>query len=152
MPKAERFKCIAAAYLLLFDGDNVLLLRRYNTGYQDGMYSVPAGHLDGGESLRAAMIREAQEEIGISLAVEDVHFAHVMHRGVAGDSAMDQERIDFFFTARKYEGTPKIMEPHKCNELRWYPLDALPDNTLPYIRSAIEDCAREQPYSELGWQ
>lgn len=98
------------------------------------------------------MAREAREEIGISLAVEDVQFAHVMHRGVEGDSAMDQERIDFFFTAQRYDGTPKIMEPHKCDELRWYPIDSLPDNVLPYIRSAIEACVQKRSYSEFGWQ
>jgi ADP-ribose pyrophosphatase YjhB (NUDIX family) len=42
------------------------------------------------------------------------------------------ERIDFFFTARLWSGEPRIVEPAKCAELRWCPLDALPDPVVPH--------------------
>jgi len=109
----------------------VLLLRRYNTGYEDGNYSVVAGHLDGGEEVKMAMIREAKEEIGIDLDYEDVTINQVMHR------LADDERIDFFLSATKWTGEIENKEPHKCDELSWHSLDALPENVIPYIRHAL---------------
>ena len=38
---------IPAVYLLLVQDGKILLIRRCNTGYQYGNYSVPAGHMEG---------------------------------------------------------------------------------------------------------
>lgn len=141
-----RFKLVPEAHLLLFSGGNTLLLRRQNTGYEDGNYSVIAGHIDGAETARAATAREASEEAGLDIAVEDLQFCHVIHR------LGTEERVSFFFTARDWRGEPKNMEPHKCSELAWYPTDALPDNVVPYVRHAIEQVARGSAYSEFGWE
>lgn len=43
----------------------MLLLKRANTGHLDGFWSVPAGRLDGGESITAGAVREAYEEVGV---------------------------------------------------------------------------------------
>jgi len=53
-PSAERFSTRVAIHLFLMQGDEVLLIRRYNTGYEDGNYSVIAGHIDGGETVMTA--------------------------------------------------------------------------------------------------
>lgn len=109
-----RFTVIPAVYLVLRRTDEVLLLRRANTGYRDGEYSLPAGHHDGGESLLSAMVREAKEEIGIDVHEDDLRLAHVMHRNAA-----DGERVDFYFTCDKWLGDVTNCEEHKCDELRW---------------------------------
>ncbi|MHB8648010.1 MAG: NUDIX domain-containing protein [Thermomicrobiales bacterium] len=89
---AERFRLLAAVQLFLWRDDAVLLPRRYNTGYEDGNYSVIAGHLDGDEEVIAATIREAREETGIVIAPEDVTVVGVMHRKAS------EKRLDFFLT------------------------------------------------------
>jgi 8-oxo-dGTP pyrophosphatase MutT (NUDIX family) len=133
-------------HLFLFRGDQILLLRRYQTGYMDGYYSVPAGHLDGEETVRMAGVREAREEIGVGINPADMVFAGVFHRH-EGD-----ERVDFFVQVRSWSGEPVNTEPEKCDELRWADLGALPENTVPYVRRAIENFQGGIPFEEFGWK
>ncbi|HYD35493.1 MAG TPA: NUDIX domain-containing protein [Vitreimonas sp.] len=145
MAQSARFTLITAVHLFLVKGDQVLLARRYQTGYEDGKYSVPAGHVDGNETITTALVREAAEEIGIVISPQNIEFAHVMHR------ITDRESVDFFFWCRDWHGEPKIGEPEKCDELRWVSLSGLPSNTIPYIKNALEMALTQTPYSELGW-
>lgn len=132
-------------HLLFFRDDQILLLRRFNTGYADGQYSVPAGHLDGGETVVAAAAREAAEETGVQIAAEDVIFSSVMHR-LDGD-----ERVDFFVRVRHWQGEPRNTEPDKCDELRWVRIGELPDNVIPYVRKGIQNHHDGLPFDEFGW-
>jgi 8-oxo-dGTP diphosphatase len=140
-----RFTLVPEAHLLLFRDSKVLLLRRHNTGYEDGNYSVVAGHIDGGETARAAMAREAWEEAGLRIAPADLQMCHVMHRRAT------DERVSFFFTTPHWGGEPHNREPDKCSELGWFAIDSLPDNLIPYVRQAIKQVMREEMYSEFGW-
>jgi ADP-ribose pyrophosphatase YjhB (NUDIX family) len=142
---AGRVKLLVAVHLFLIKDRSVLLLRRYNTGYEDGNYSVVAGHIDGNEHVYDAMIREAKEEAGITLAIENLEIIQVMHRKAK------EERIDYFFFCGKWEGEIKNMEPQKCDELAWYPLEDLPENTIEYINAAIENYRKGIKFSLFGW-
>lgn len=145
IPPEKRFKLILSVYLILVRDGKTLLLRRQNTGYEDGNYGLVSGHADGNESARAATCREVLEEVGLKLNEDDLKFVHLMHR-ISND-----ERIDAFFTIDKWEGEPKNTEPKKCDDLSWFPLDGLPKNTIPYIRQAIECFQKDTIYSERGW-
>lgn len=46
----QRFKLILSVYLIFERDGKVLLLKRQNTGYEDGNYGLVAGHADGNES------------------------------------------------------------------------------------------------------
>jgi 8-oxo-dGTP diphosphatase len=143
---SPKFTLIPAVHLFLFKGETVLLTRRFNTSYEDGNYSVPAGHVDGNEPMTQAMIREAREEVGIEIKPEDLKFGHVMHR------IKDDERVDFFFTCQKWTGTPKICEEDKCDELLWAPIQSLPKNVIPYVSKALQYIRIDEPFSEVGWE
>jgi len=134
-----------AVHLFLLQEQKVLLLQRANTGYEDGNYSVVAGHLDGGETVTQAAIREAKEEVGIILHPTDLRVVGVMHR------ASTDERIDFFLVASTWAGMLSNQEPHKCSELLWCALDALPVNTVPYVRSALGNFRNGVWFAEFGW-
>jgi 8-oxo-dGTP diphosphatase len=123
----------------------ILLLRRFRTGYMDGHYSVPAGHLDGGEKVREAAAREALEEVGLAVDPENISFAGVFHR------SEDDERVDFFVRVQEWAGEPVNAEPLKCDELRWVEMDELPENTIPYIRKAIANFRDGVLFEEFGW-
>lgn len=145
----ERHKNVPAAYLALIKDDKILLLRRFNTGYEDGKYSLVAGHVDQGETFTQCIIREAEEEAGILLKPKDLKVVHVMHRN--SGTAEDNERVDVFFIARQWQSEPQNKEPHKCDDLSWFGLNSLPDNIIPYIRQALEGMRDETYYSEHGW-
>ena len=140
------FPYVGSSYLFLINDGKILLQRRFQTGFEDGNYGVPAGHLDGGETARAGGAREVGEEIGITIDPNDLTVVHVMHRKAAND-----ERIDFFMTATKYAGTIINNEPNKCDDLQFFPLDDLPSNIVQYVRLAIEAYRRGEFYSEYGW-
>ena len=142
----ERFRLHVAVYLILTKGDTILLLRRFNTGWGDGNYSLPSGHLDGKENVIDALIREAKEETGIDIERKDVRVAHVMNR-----NSKEREYIDFYLTADRWTGTPTNMEPDKCDDLSWCQLAALPPNMMPFVRRAIHDSRNGIHFSEFGW-
>ncbi|MDP1722291.1 MAG: NUDIX domain-containing protein [Candidatus Gottesmanbacteria bacterium] len=142
----NRFKMIASSYLILVRDGKVLLSRRFQTGYEDGKYSLPAGHAEDGETLTQCMAREVMEEIGVILAPQAFNLVHVMHR-----KHLDV-RMDFFFTADIGNQKPVNREPKKCDDLRWVSLKNLPVNTIPYIRHAIECVQKKIFYSEFGWE
>jgi 8-oxo-dGTP diphosphatase len=141
-----RFTAPVAVHLFLCQADSVLLLRRFNTGYEDGNWSVPAGHLDGDETVIAAAIREAQEEIGVQIEPGALRPVGVMHRRTAHD-----ERIDFFVAATTWQGEVRNCEPHKCDALEWHKLDDLPANVIPYIRRALQNLRAERWFDEFGF-
>jgi len=140
-----RASFISAVHLFLIRGNQILLLRRFNTGYEDGNYSVPAGHLDGREQVSAAASREAREEIGVEIAPHDIEVVGVMHR------LSNDERIDFFVASTHWTGEPFNREPDKCDELLWADLNQLPGNVIPYVRRAIDNYRAARWFDATGW-
>ncbi|MDO8513408.1 MAG: NUDIX domain-containing protein [bacterium] len=143
----EKFRIRCAVYLVLIKNSKVLLMRRQGTTFYKDFYMMPAGHIEGRETLTQALIRETKEEIGIDLEEKSLKMVHLMHR----DSA-DSEYIDIYFSASKWKGTPKIMEPHKCDDVDWFDIENLPKNTVPYIHDALNSIKNKSVYSESGWK
>ncbi|MEK7665174.1 MAG: NUDIX domain-containing protein [Patescibacteria group bacterium] len=153
----ERNKYIPASYLVLIRDDKILLQRRFNTGFQDGKYSLPAGHADKGENFTKAIIRETKEEIGVDLKQKDLRVIHVMCRDSRADYPQGvnegiNERVDVFFTTKKWQGHIEIKESNKCDDLSWFDLSNLPDNIIPYIRQVVDCIKNKTFYSEFGWE
>ena len=142
-----RAKFPVTVHLLFFREDQILLLRRFNTGYADGQYSVPAGHLDGGETVMDAAAREAKEEVGIKIEADDMTFSTVMHR-MEGNK--EDERVDFFVYVHQWQGEPFNAEPDKCDDLCWVDINQLPVNVVPYVRRALGNHLAEVPFDEFG--
>ncbi|MBU0660875.1 NUDIX domain-containing protein [Patescibacteria group bacterium] len=143
-------KNIPASYLILMKDNQVLLLRRFNTGYGDGNYSLPAGHVDPGETFTQCIMREGLEEIGVTIHQQQLSLSHIMHRN--NPMKKNDERIDAFFIAKKWEGEIENKEPHKCDDLSWFSLDDLPENILPYVKKVLGYINQGVFYSEFGWE
>lgn len=142
----SRHTVVPAVHLLLVRSNRILLLRRANTGFYDGSYSVPAGHVEPGESATAALVREVFEEIGVTVSVRDLGVGLVMHRK-SGSS----ERVDFFFSTGVWEGEIVNAEPGKCDDVAWFSLTDLPAAVVPYVRAAIDLHRQGCTYAEFGW-
>ncbi len=143
----NKFKAVISVYLLLFnDEGELLLLKRQNTGFKDGEWGLPAGHVDGEEEIMHAMAREAKEEVGIDLDPTELTLSHVMHRNCG-----DHERVDFFITSQSWRGTVVNGEPEKCSELMWASLDNLPDGVINYYQQAFNKIRLGEVYSGFGW-
>lgn len=144
--KKDHQKFYLAVYAVFKKNDEILLLKRVNSGFEDGNYSLVAGHLDGNETVKEALKREVKEEVGIEINLDYVDLVHTMHRNTP-----DREYIDFFLSVSKWEGEIKNMEPEKCGELRWSKIDKLPENTIPYIKFVIDQINNKETYSEYGF-
>lgn len=143
------FPVRVAVLAVIEDKGNLLLLRRYKTGWRDGLFTLVGGHADGQESLREAMARELKEEIGIEVAPDALEFLHLLHISpkVAGD--------EFFyniFKVKEYQGTPIICEPNKADALEWFAKSSLPDNIIPLMKITLDKIENGETYSEYGWK
>lgn len=147
MTHSHRHKSITAAYLILKKDGKLLLLRRSNTGYCDGLFGLPSGHVDEGEPVIDAMVREAKEEIDIKVHPDNLKLIHVRDR-----KALDGHRIDFFFECEKWEGDPVNVEPHKCSELSWVENGESHPDLIPYIKETINLASKGDIYSLEEWK
>ncbi|WP_028552615.1 NUDIX hydrolase [Paenibacillus sp. UNC451MF] len=135
-----------SVHLLFYRDEEVLLLKRQNTGFADGKWSVVAGRIDGNEEVVSAAIREAREEAGVIIDPSEIKVVGVMHR-----KNTSSEWIDFYLLVNSWQGMITNAEPHKCEELKWFSLRELPDNIIPYIRKAIERDHEQMWFESNGW-
>lgn len=141
-----RYRMPVAVHIFFLREEQVLLLRRQNTGFRDGKLSVVAGHVDPGESVTRAALREIREEVGLALAPERLRVVGVMHR------KSDDERVDFFLACELApEEAPCNCEPGKCSELVWVGLEDLPEDTIPYVHAALANYRNGVWFEEFGW-
>lgn len=141
----DRHKVYISVYLALIKDDKVLLHLRQNSNYANGFYSLVSGHAEAGESATNAMIREAEEEVGIKISPSDLKFSHVMH------IKTDREDVSIFYICKNWQGKITNCEPEKCAELKFFYIDDIPENTVPQVKQFLEDLETEKYYTESGW-
>ena len=114
-------------HTFVFDAsDRVLLLRRANTGILDGYYALPGGHVDVGEDVADAAVREVAEEAGVEVVEVEPMIVMPFRGGV-----------DFLFEAKRWRGEAVIGEPDTCDDLVWASAGNLPDPTAPFVEKAL---------------
>ena len=142
----ERFKSGVCVDILIKkyidDEEHILLMKRQNTGSDDGYYELPGGHLEKEEDLYDAMIRETEEELCIKLKRKDLKMIHLLHH-------YHGERLNFIFETDGEELNPQIGEPHKCSELKWVPIKKLPKNTTAKVKQMIKNIIKNNFYDTL---
>ena len=142
----ERNKAVPAVYLFLRKQNEILLMRRQGSGFYDSWYSVPAGHVEAGELPLEGLIREMKEELGIDITPQHARLVHIMYRTKYDETG---DRVDLFFEVTKWSGEITNAEPHKCDDIQWFSIKALPNQTMHHVRTALENTEKNILYSEL---
>jgi 8-oxo-dGTP pyrophosphatase MutT (NUDIX family) len=132
--------------VIIRKNNKILFVLRQNTGWSDGMYCMPSGHVEDGEKFTTAAVREALEEVGVT--IEDMHPVHVTQRISTGNDV----RFGLFFEATKWSGIPKNMEPERHGKIAWFAADNLPyADIVQFQVDALKAIHEGNIYSELGW-
>ena len=141
----ERFKCPIAVFLLLKKENKIYLQLRKNCSFA-GMYGSIGGHVDGGETIVNAIIREAKEEVGIDISKNALVLKTICHSNVGG-----KEYIQFFFVCDKWNCILENKEPDKCERIDLFDINSLPENAVPYLKTAIEKIKANIIFFEDGF-
>jgi 8-oxo-dGTP diphosphatase len=137
---------VPSCYVLVRDGDKILFVLREHTGFMDGKYSLPAGHVEEGESFTQAAARETLEEVGLTVNPEDLKHVFTQQRNEG-----DHVRVDGFFEATKWQGEPHNAEPERHSKIEWKDSADLSDDIMDYQLHALKGILAGETYSELGW-
>lgn len=132
--------------IILKKNNHVLLVKRHNTDWASGYWNFPGGLLEEGETLVNAAAREAHEEVGVTIAPNDLELAHVIH--VQKGEQSPRDIFGFYFMAQKWHGTPTNKEPDRHSEIGWFDLDNLPDKLTEHALQAIHGLTTNKKYSE----
>ncbi|MDI2029322.1 NUDIX domain-containing protein [Saccharopolyspora sp. TS4A08] len=136
---------VDAHVILVRDGSVLLSRRRGSCG--DGMWHLPSGKLDAGESLVEAAIREAWEEVGVRIDVAGLRHVHTLHATAPGV----EPRLGVFFEVLAWQGEPENREPDKCYELAWFRVDDLPTDIIAYPAAGLHAYREARPFGIIGW-
>jgi len=111
------------AFILNDKNEVLMLLRSSQCKNEAGKWMIPGGGVDFNEKLEDCIIREVKEEIGVDIDVVKL-IAAVNH--LLPEEG--QHWVAPTFQCKIKSGEPKIMEPHKHEELKWFSLDEMPEN------------------------
>ncbi len=126
----------AAASAVLFRGEAVLLVER-NHGPSEGLWSLPGGSIEAGETAEDAARRETHEETGLTCHIEGLAGVYdIIDRDEAGTVVLHYVIATYF--GRADDGEPRAREDVRA--ARFVALDALKELPLTHgTRFVIEE-------------
>jgi 8-oxo-dGTP diphosphatase len=146
--KYDTARPYTASYIIFRRGSKIAFLLRANTGWMNGYYGLPAGKVEIGETFTHATIREAKEEVGVDLTLDDIKYVHTTYRNEDADS--DMEWVDVYFEVVTDHHEPFNAEPDMHGELAWLdisdPADA--QKIIPSSLASLQHIADGKQFSE----
>lgn len=119
------------AGVILRDAQSRVLLVKQ--AYKLRLWGVPGGVVDPGETPHQAAVREAMEEIGVTVQLTGIIGTYLLTGGGWPDIQA------YMFTARIQSGTPHIVNQQEIERMEWRSLSELPTPLLPDVEAALED-------------
>jgi len=132
----EKEKFLSSIYLIIKNSEGkILLQRRQGTKLWPGFLALPAGHVDEGEDVYEAAIREAREELSITITKDDIIDTFAVNR----KNKSLPPYFDVYFELKSYQGEISINEPEKCSELVWADINDMPEDMIDFEAIAIKN-------------
>jgi len=148
MAMPGRYASVVDVHVILRRAGKILLLRRAGNVYASGQLCLPSGHLEDGETILDAAIREVKEETGIVLDPARMRLVSSVHRRNPGTT---HARIGFAFEPSRWHGEPANLEPAKCSELVWADPGKLPAGITDYTIAILRAISRGEALALDGW-
>ncbi|MCX7881078.1 MAG: NUDIX domain-containing protein [Patescibacteria group bacterium] len=115
---------VGVAGVILNEKNEVLLqLRGEKAKNERGLWKLPGGQIEYGETAENALKREIKEELGIEIKILKQIFCL--------DDILKKENQHWlvpFYLCQITKGKPKILEPEKAEKIAWFPINKLPKN------------------------
>lgn len=140
MKSNGRLKVVPSVFTAVIKDNKILLLRRKNTGWLDGWYDLPAGHLEDQEPLKEGAARELKEETGLAVRPKDLRLIHLYQN----HHRPENPHYGYIFQAINWQGEPKLAEPDKSDDLGFFDLNSLPDKLTPYVKEALQQLGTDE--------
>ncbi len=123
---------VGVGAVILNDRHELLLLRR-KCEFDTGLWTIPGGGVEWFETCVDAIKRECREEVGVEIEVDRL-LTVVDH--IVRESGVHWVSLEYLvhITSGKAHNADK-KENH---ELRWFPLDALPERLTQPSREAVQ--------------
>jgi len=123
---------VGVAAVILRDGA-VLLGERIGS-HGANIWATPGGHLELGESVEACAERETYEETGLVVnSFKKLCFTNDIFE------TENKHYVTLFVVANSLSGEPKITEPDKCKQWKWFKLDELPEPLFLPLKNLLKD-------------
>lgn len=136
---------VPASYVFLLRDQKFFVLKRSNTGWMDGVFTIPSGHVEEDETFLQAAVRETYEEAGVRLKPENLRFVHLCDRD---EEKNDRVWDDAYFVCADFEGEPYNSELEKASEGGWFEYANPPkDLMIPAVYHVLQQIKQGNYYS-----
>jgi 8-oxo-dGTP diphosphatase len=131
---------VGVGVLLVDESGRLLLITLRRRPPEAGCWSIVGGKLNYLETLEQCAVREALEEVGAAISIDSL--LCVTDHLVPAES---QHWVSPAYLGRVSSRDTRNCEPDKTQEVRWFPIDALPPNLTITARNAIQAYQRRSP-------
>lgn len=119
---------------LIINENNEVLLQLRNKAPEKGYWSIPGGKVELFEKMEDAIKREVLEETGVEIEIIDL-------LGIC-NHIVEAEKVHWMspsFLCKIKKGIPKIKEPEKHLDLKWFKIDELPERLTLTTKAAVDN-------------
>lgn len=124
---------IGIIVLRKIDGKQYVMLHQRKKPHGKNYWGSGGGHLEPGESLQEAALRELREEAGNQLKLKNIKFLGLINF----IDLPPKHYVDISFLADWDKGEPMNNSPKETTAWKWFPLDKLPNPLFPPVKKYL---------------